>query len=120
MKITPTSYSGYKYLVVYTDDFTSFRLIDFTKSKDEVFETVKDRLEYLKHQFGTYPNIIRIDNGTEFKPVQLEKFLKSKGIIYEPSNRYTPEQNGIAERSNRAILDKGRTVIIDSNILKYL
>ncbi|GJT51217.1 putative RNA-directed DNA polymerase [Tanacetum coccineum] len=48
---------------------------------------------------------IRSDNGTEFINNKMEQFLKEKGIIHQTSCAYTPQQNGIAERKHRHLLN---------------
>jgi hypothetical protein len=46
--ITPASYSGYKYIIGFTDDKTSLREVEFTKEKSDVFDVIKNKLEYYK------------------------------------------------------------------------
>jgi hypothetical protein len=120
LAIPVKSYNDYKYIVVYTDDYSNYRFIDLIKKKDEAYKKVKNRLEYFKLHYTTYPKYIRIDNGTEFKPKRLAKYLQKRGIQLELSTTYTPEENGISERSNRTILDKTRTIIIASHLPSYL
>lgn len=118
--ITPTSFSGYKYITGFTDDNTSFREIEFSKEKSDIFDIVKNKIEYYRTQFGKYPNVIRMDNGREFSPVKLQEYLTEKGIILETSAPYTPEQNGVAERTNRIFIEKTRTVFTDIGLPKTL
>ncbi|GJW17015.1 putative ribonuclease H-like domain-containing protein [Tanacetum coccineum] len=58
--------------------------------------------------------IIRSDNGTEFKNQDLNQFCNSKGIKREYSNARTPQQNGVAERKNRTLIEAARTMLADS------
>jgi transposase len=118
--MNPTSYSGYKYAVLFTDDKTSLRVIEFSKTKDSIFELVVNKLEYFNNQYKKYLNNVRIDNGREFHLKKLENFLNSKGINLETTTPYTPEQNGIAERANRILMDKVQTTLIANNIPKIL
>lgn len=48
---------------------------------------------------------IRSDNGTEFFNHAFDKLFKSIGIKYQKMVPYTIEQNGIAERANRSIIE---------------
>nr|GEV05173.1 ribonuclease H-like domain-containing protein [Tanacetum cinerariifolium] len=68
--------------------------------------------------FGGNPNlkvkIIRCDNGTEFKNADLNQFCGLKGIKREFSVPRTPQQNGIAERKNRTLIEAARTLLVDS------
>nr|GFB39316.1 putative ribonuclease H-like domain-containing protein [Tanacetum cinerariifolium] len=54
------------------------------------------------------------NNGTEFKNVDLNQFCELKGIKREFSVPRTPQQNGIAERKNRTLIEAARTLLADS------
>nr|GFB96980.1 putative ribonuclease H-like domain-containing protein [Tanacetum cinerariifolium] len=58
--------------------------------------------------------VIRCDNGTEFKNSDLNQFGGLKGIKREFSVPRTPQQNGIAERKNRTLIEATRTLLVDS------
>ncbi|GJZ82980.1 zinc finger BED domain-containing protein RICESLEEPER 2-like protein, partial [Tanacetum coccineum] len=57
--------------------------------------------------------IIRCDNGTKFKNKVMDDFCKEKGIRREYSVAMTPQQNGIAERRNRTLIEAARTMLAD-------
>ncbi|GJY22893.1 putative ribonuclease H-like domain-containing protein [Tanacetum coccineum] len=57
---------------------------------------------------------IRVDNGTEFKNRDMLEFYGNKGIKQEYSNARTPQQNGVAERMNRTLIEAARTMLADS------
>ncbi|GKE45226.1 putative RNA-directed DNA polymerase [Tanacetum coccineum] len=46
----------------------------------------------------------------------MEQFLKEKGIIHQTSCAYTPQQNGIAERKHRHLLNVSRSLLFQGNI----
>ncbi|GKE27652.1 retrovirus-related pol polyprotein from transposon TNT 1-94, partial [Tanacetum coccineum] len=54
------------------------------------------------------------DNGTEFKNRDMLEFCGNKGIKQEYSNARTPQQNGVAERMNRTLIEAARTMLADS------
>jgi hypothetical protein len=47
---------------------------------------------------------------------EFQEYLKNKGILSQRSCPYTPQQNGVAERKNRHLLDVVRTLLIDSSV----
>ncbi|GJR41805.1 putative ribonuclease H-like domain-containing protein [Tanacetum coccineum] len=57
---------------------------------------------------------MRSDNGTEFKNRDMLEFCGNKGIKQEYSNARTPQQNGVAERMNRTLIEAARTMLADS------
>ncbi|XP_039019699.1 uncharacterized protein LOC120151251 [Hibiscus syriacus] len=64
-------------------------------------------------QSGQYLKILRSDRGGEYTSKLFEEFCKEHGIIHQLTTRYTPQQNGVAERKNRTILDMARSMIKD-------
>ena len=51
--------------------------------------------------------MLRTDNGGEYLSDEFKTYLISKGIRYEMSAPYTPQQNGIAKRMNRTLMESG-------------
>ncbi|GJY42731.1 putative ribonuclease H-like domain-containing protein [Tanacetum coccineum] len=60
------------------------------------------------------PPGVKCDNGTEFKNYDMNQFCGIKGIKREFSNARTPQQNGVAERKNRTLIEAARTMLADS------
>ncbi|GJZ85781.1 putative ribonuclease H-like domain-containing protein [Tanacetum coccineum] len=60
-------------------------------------------------------NYIKCGNGTEFKNSIMNQFCEIKGIKREFSVVGTPQQNGVAERKNRTLIEAARTMLVDSN-----
>nr|GEV42247.1 putative ribonuclease H-like domain-containing protein [Tanacetum cinerariifolium] len=58
--------------------------------------------------------IIKSDNGTEFKNHDLNQFNGMKGIQREFSVPRTPQQNGIAKRKNKTLIEAAKTMLADS------
>ncbi|GJU88010.1 putative ribonuclease H-like domain-containing protein [Tanacetum coccineum] len=61
--------------------------------------------------------VIRCDNGTEFNNKEMNQFCKRKCIKREFSIARTPEQNGVAERENRTLIEAARTMLANSKLL---
>ncbi|GJT58690.1 hypothetical protein Tco_1002223 [Tanacetum coccineum] len=54
----------------------------------------------------------RSDNGTEFKNKVMDDFCREKGIKREYSVAKTLQQNGVAERRNRTLIEAARTMVL--------
>ncbi|GJY33330.1 retrovirus-related pol polyprotein from transposon TNT 1-94 [Tanacetum coccineum] len=63
---------------------------------------------------------IRTDNKTEFRNSKLEIFCDKKEISHNFSSPYTPEQNGVAERKNRTLIEAARTMLNGLVLSKHL
>ncbi|GJT34578.1 putative ribonuclease H-like domain-containing protein [Tanacetum coccineum] len=69
-------------------------------------------LKEIENQVYKKVKIIRSDNGTEFKNRVLDEFCKEKGIKREYSVARTPQQNRVAERRNRTLIEAARTMVL--------
>jgi transposase InsO family protein len=50
----------------------------------------------------------------------LEKYLKQKGIKHETTAPNSPDQNGVAERLNRTIMERSKAILADTGLPKTL
>ncbi|GJU00314.1 putative ribonuclease H-like domain-containing protein [Tanacetum coccineum] len=60
--------------------------------------------------------VIRCDNRTEFKNRIMNQFYEMKGTKREFSVARTPQQNGVAERKNRTLIEAARSMLFDSKL----
>ena len=56
------------------------------------------------------------DNGGEYTSTKFTSYLTKEGIKHELTTPYTPQQNGVAERLNRTLIEGVRTVLADSKL----
>lgn len=64
--------------------------------------------------------ILRTDNGGEYVSGDFKKFLESEGIQRHLTVEYTPQQNGVAERANRTLVEMARCMLMSSNLPESL
>ncbi|GKA08034.1 putative ribonuclease H-like domain-containing protein [Tanacetum coccineum] len=102
------------YCLVITDDFSRFSWVFFLRTKDETSGILKDFIRQIENQLNQKVKTIRCDNGTEFKNKDTIELCGSKGIKREYSNARTPQQNRVAERKNRTLIEAARTMLADS------
>ncbi|GJX02154.1 putative ribonuclease H-like domain-containing protein [Tanacetum coccineum] len=103
-----------KYCLVVTDDFSRFSWVFFLATKDETNEILYKFITGLENQLNHKVKIIRSDHGTEFKNHAMNELCAKKGIKREFSVARTPQQNGVAERKNRTLIEAARTMLADS------
>lgn len=90
------------------------RWVITTQTKDEIAQKLVDWIEYNHHQYGKRIRIVFKDGGSEFS--KIKNYCDSHGIRTDTSAPYTPEQNGAAEATNKVILTKARSLLIDAGI----
>ena len=105
------SLGGAKYFITFIDDKTRKSFVYFLKSKDEVFEKFKEFKALVENQTGKRIKALRSDNGGEYVSNAFSKYLKAHGIHHQKTVAYTPEQNGVAERANRTIVERARSML---------
>ena len=101
-------------IVVITDDFSRFSWVFFLEMKDETTKMLMDFFTQVENVYEKKVKRIRSDNGTEFKNHALNVFCLSKSIQHHFSAPYEPQQNGVAERKNRTLIEAARTTLADS------
>nr|GEW68475.1 putative ribonuclease H-like domain-containing protein [Tanacetum cinerariifolium] len=108
------SISHKTYCLVVTDDFSRFSWVFFLATKSETSGILKKFITEIENQLNKKVKVIRSDNGTEFKNREMDEFCGQNRIIREYSVARTPQQNRVAERKNRTLIEAVRTMIADS------
>lgn len=105
-----------KYFLLFVDDFSRMTFVYFVRSKRDVKDVIKTFIQYVERQSGKKVKRIRSDNGGEYTSNSLAEFFRCNGIVHERSAPYTPQQNGVAERSNRILIEKARCMLHDGKM----
>ena len=86
-------------------------------------------MDEVEKQCGKQIKIVRSDRGGEYygtytedgqAPRPFAKFLQEHGIVAQYTMPGSPDQNGVAERRNRTLLDMVRSMLSSSNLPKSL
>ncbi|KAD4888061.1 hypothetical protein E3N88_20134 [Mikania micrantha] len=74
----------------------------------------------IDNESGQRISTLRTDRGGEFCSKEFNAFCEEHGIRRDLTTPYTPEQNGVAERRNRTIIDMVRCMLFEKNLSKVL
>nr|GEV41526.1 hypothetical protein [Tanacetum cinerariifolium] len=99
-----------------TDDSFRFTWTFFLKSKDETSGILKKFIIEIENLKDLKVKIIRCDNGGEFRNKEMNDFCSQKGIKREFSNARTLQQNVVAKRRNRTLIEASRTMLADAKL----
>ncbi|GJT48090.1 retrovirus-related pol polyprotein from transposon TNT 1-94 [Tanacetum coccineum] len=113
-----TSRGGKRYMLTIIDDFSRKVWVFFLKHKDEVFPTFKEWKVLIENQTGKKIKKLRTDNGLEFCGESFNALCRKYGIARHHTLVRTPQQNGVAERMNRTIMEKVRCMLSHANLDK--
>jgi transposase InsO family protein len=112
------SHTGFKYYIVFIDDFSRFAWIYPLHQKSEAFTIFTQFKALVENQFSTSIKQLQFDGGGEYTSLQFQNFLTKHGIAFRKTCPYTSPQNGIAERKLRHILETGLTLLAHANLSK--
>jgi len=87
------------------------------KHCSELFHIFQYFFNEIKTQFSVSIRVLRSDNGREYLSHSLKQFMASHDILHQTSCAYTPQQNGVAERKNRHLIETTRTLLIHGEFL---
>nr|GEV10558.1 hypothetical protein [Tanacetum cinerariifolium] len=97
-------------------EFENVYFVKELKTKDETSGILRNFIIETENLKDLKVKIIRGDNGGEFKNKEMNEFFTKKGIKREFSNARTPQQNGVAERRNRILIEAARTMLADAKL----
>ncbi|RVW83369.1 Retrovirus-related Pol polyprotein from transposon TNT 1-94 [Vitis vinifera] len=104
--------SGSHWFVTFIDDCTKMTWLCLMKTKDEVNLLFQKFHKMIETQYNAKVRVLRSDNGEEYQSSDLQKYLEGHGIIHQTTCSNTPQQNGVAERKNRHLLEVVRVFLI--------
>ena len=110
-KISTESLSGAEYFLTFIDDTTRYVWVYVLKRKDQVFERFLEWKALVEKSTGRKLKALRTDNGGEYTSTEFETYLKKEGVWHELTVPKTPEQNGVAERMNRTLVEITRSML---------
>ncbi|GJS19205.1 ribonuclease H-like domain-containing protein [Tanacetum coccineum] len=87
-----------------------------SQENDETSGNLKSFITKIENLVDHKVKVIRCDNGTEFKNREMNQFCEIKGILRQFSVARTPQQNGVAKRRNRTLIEATRTMLADSKL----
>ncbi|KAJ9542321.1 hypothetical protein OSB04_028827 [Centaurea solstitialis] len=110
------SIAGKKYTLVIVDEYSRYTWVFFFRSKSDAPEEIILFVRKMERLNNLTVRSIRSDHGTEFKNSTLETFFDQKGISQNFSSVRTPQQNGVAERRNRTLIEAARSMLSEANL----
>ncbi|KAL6294169.1 hypothetical protein ACE6H2_002311 [Prunus campanulata] len=111
--------SGFRWFITFVDDCTRMTWLFMMKNKTDVFPIFQSFHKQIETQFSTKIQVLRSDNGGEYINHDFQTYFKMHGIIHETTCPQTPQQNGVAERKNRHLLETARALLIGAHVPRH-
>ena len=121
-----TSVGGARWAILFTCEFSGWRMMYPMSTKGQALDKLKlfeQDVSGLRR--GARPKEINIwglqsDNGSEFTSAAFKSHCKERGILQTFSGVEAPQQNGIAERSWRTVVEMARCMRLQAGLPKTL
>uniref|UniRef100_A0A251S6V1 Putative zinc finger, CCHC-type, Ribonuclease H-like domain, GAG-pre-integrase domain protein n=1 Tax=Helianthus annuus TaxID=4232 RepID=A0A251S6V1_HELAN len=105
------SIGGCRYFITFIDDFSRKTWVYFLKFKSQALSYFRNFKRLAENQVGYKIKSMRTDRGGEYCGHEFQNFLKENGIHHQLTTSYTPQQNGVAERKNRTLMELSRSMM---------
>ncbi|RVW29975.1 Retrovirus-related Pol polyprotein from transposon TNT 1-94 [Vitis vinifera] len=107
---------GFQYFVTFIDDYSRCTWLFLMKNRAELFSIFQKFYTEIQTQFNISIRVLRSDNAREYFSAQFTSFMSHHGILHQSSCAHTPQQNGVAERKNRHLVETARTLLLHSHV----
>ncbi|CAH9105587.1 unnamed protein product, partial [Cuscuta europaea] len=105
------SLSGSRHFLTFIDDASRKVWVYFLITKDQVFECFKTFHILVEREIGKKLKCLQSDNGGEYTSKVFDAYCRTYGIRHDKSVPRTPQHNGVAERMNRTIMERARSML---------
>ena len=110
------SRGGYEYFVTFIDDYSRYGYVYLMQKKSETFGKFKEFMAEDEKKLGKSLKTLRSYRGGEYLDIEFKDHLLQHGIVSQLIAPGTPQQNGVAERRNRTLLDMVRSMMSYSSL----
>ena len=106
-------------IIAVIDTNSRYLIITFLQKRDQAPDHLDIILSHLNK--GPYPKLrtIHTDNAKEYMAGHTKEVYKTNGVQHTTTVPYTPQENGIAERVNRTIMNAARASLHHSGLPEY-
>lgn len=116
--ISPVFNSKRKYVLCLIDDYSRKAWSYFLHAKSDTFAVFKLFKIFVEKETGLAIKCLRTDRGGEFTSAEFNNFCRENGIKRQLTTAYTPQQNGVAERKNRTVMNCVRSMLSEKGVPK--
>ncbi|GMF42867.1 unnamed protein product [Phytophthora fragariaefolia] len=109
---------GCTFGVTFIDDYSRHVTVYFMKAKSEVLSKFKIYKAAMENATDKRIKRLRSDNGGEYTDKLFKAYLNRNGIKHEKTVPYTPQQNGLAERLSRSLVETARCLLYHEGVDK--
>lgn len=107
---------GQKYLITLIDSYSKYTSRHILTQKSQAELVIKKFINYTHTDFGKKTKKFLSDRRAEYIGHSLKEYLQNRGIKFQYTMPNSPEQNGLAKRKNRDLMEAVRAMLIDAKL----
>lgn len=111
-----TSNGRARYFTTFIDDSSRWCEVRFLRNENDVLKEFESFRTLMERQYGIKVKCLQSDNGKEYVNAKFDEVLEKQGIRRRFTAAYNPEENGVAERKNRSLVETARYLLADSGL----
>ncbi|GKE42917.1 retrovirus-related pol polyprotein from transposon TNT 1-94, partial [Tanacetum coccineum] len=112
------SIGGSRYYVTFIDDSNRKVWVYFLKNKSEVFNTFKKWKAVVENETNLRVKCLKSDNSGEYSSREFIEYCTKNEIRMLKTVLETPQQNGVAERMNRTLNERAKSMRLHAGFPK--
>jgi len=110
LELPTLSYSKYKWVITFLDDYFSYCRVAFLRKKSDAAEAIKAVFQLWSNTTFHSVKHLHTDNGGEYMILELQSFLCKQEIVYETSIPHIHQKNGRVKQLNRTLLENTQSM----------
>ena len=114
------SLQGFRYFMTLIDVYSIFIFVCFLRTKDAASTKIEQWFVMIKAQIGTVPTVFQSDGGGEYTGNDTRAVFHKNGTKFITTAAGSSNQNAIAERANRTLLESARAMMNVAGAPRYL
>ena len=103
-----------KYYVSFINEFYKMTWLYFLKKNSKVFEKFQEFNTLIENQTNNNIKVFRMENGGKYCGKAFHQFYRHHDIAQQNTNPYMPQQNEVAKRTNRTLMEKARCILSEA------
>ena len=104
------------YFITFIDDYTRYGHVYLISHKFEALDCFRRYMRLVENQLDKSIKALKTDCGREYLSEQFMELCDEKGITRQLTMPYTAQQNGVAKRRNRTLLEMVRSMMAQANL----
>ena len=101
----------FQHFITVTELNTNMHIVFLMKRRSEADSKLRQAVAMIERHFGRQISRVRCDNAAEYLSIDMRTWFAERGTHLDPTIPHSPQQNSVAERLNRTLMDRVRATL---------